>query len=65
MAHSDTDSDLSFNGFRPENVVFRGEVAQMSDVASKQCDFSISEVNFHRILFKFIVYGDRTEDGGQ
>ena len=65
MAHSDTDSDLSFNGFRPENVVFRGEMAHMSDVASEQSDLSISEVDFRQILFKFFVYGDRIKDGGQ
>ena len=50
MAHSDTDSDLSFYGFRPKNVVFRGEMAHMSDVASEQSGLSISEVDFLRIL---------------
>ena len=65
MAHSDTDSNLSFYGFRPINVVFRGEMAHMNDVASEQSGLSISEVNFCWILFKFFVYGDRIEDGGQ
>ena len=54
MADSDTDRNLSFYGFGPENVVFCREIAHMSDAVSEQSDLSISEVSTSELLMTIL-----------
>ena len=55
MADNDTHSNLSFYGFGPENVVFRGEMAHMSDAASQLSDLSISEVSTSKLFTDYFA----------
>ena len=46
MEDSDTDSDRSFHGFGPKDIVLpRENIDHVSDAASGQSDLSISEVS--------------------